>query len=98
MRELLNTRAAFGEEASDVPAAVSDRVVEWFPIDARCLEIGAAVDKCRRNVDVVATRGPVQRSLGGCGGSGGVRIGAGFDQSLTMAGPLGKHPGQSVTT
>ena len=62
MPQLVDSGAAYDKEASDVPAAVSDGVVErGADRSARCLEIGAAVDQCRRDIDVVAARGPVQR-------------------------------------
>lgn len=64
MPGLLDTGTSGYQEASNVPAAVADRVVEWRPDrSARCLEIGATLDQCQRNIDVIAARRPMKWSL-----------------------------------
>src|SRR5918996_2459315 len=81
--DLVDPGASDGEQTRDVPAGVPDGVVEWRSDGpARCLEIGAVVDKCGRDVDVVAACSPVQGRLCMSWSGRGVGIGAGIDQQV----------------
>jgi hypothetical protein len=47
-----------------MPAAVADRVVQGRPDGSTGrFQIGAAVDQCLRNIDIVAACGPMQWGL-----------------------------------
>lgn len=93
--DLLYTGASGYQEASNVPAAVADRVVEWRPDrSARCLEIGAALDQRQRNIDVIAACCPMKWSLSVLVVvASSVRISSGVNQQRDDRRPIRKVPG-----
>ena len=66
MPELADPGAACAEEAGNVPAPVSDGVVQWGAdrILPGLFNVGAAADQCVGYVGVVAAGRPVQGRLG----------------------------------
>ena len=100
MPEPVYTGTARDQEASHVPTAVADRVVEWrADRPVRRFEIGAPFDECECDIYVVAARGPMKWRLAMfVVDAFGVRTRAGLDEQRNDGRPVGKYPGQSLTT
>ena len=99
MPELVHAGASGYQQASHMPAAVADRVVERRPDrPVRRLEIRAPLDERQRDIDVVAARCPVKRGLAVfVVVSPSIRIRSGSDQQRDDGGPVRDYPGQSLT-
>jgi hypothetical protein len=95
--ELVDPGATGGQEASHVPAAVADRVVQrGADRPTGCFQVGASVDQCFGDVQVVAAGRPVQRRLqrtavGACVGVGAGRHEQPHDRRAVreVSGPVG---------
>lgn len=64
MPQLLDTRATLGQQLSDMPRSVADRVVQRRPDrPARQLHVRAAIEQRAGDIDIVAAGRPMQRAL-----------------------------------
>jgi hypothetical protein len=90
----LNASASLDQKASDVPAPVAHRIVQWGTSSNRgaCrFDIGAAGDERGGHVNVVTARRPVQRGL--CvraAGDWGIRVSARADEQMNDCRTVGK--------
>jgi len=74
-----------------MPAGVADGIVEWGADGAvRDFDVGAAVDECGGNLDIVAACRPVQRRFRTWLGVSDVGLPPAARSRLTISGPLGK--------
>lgn len=92
-------RPALDQPPGRPPLTKGHRVVERCAAGdhgSGCLDVGAGVDQRTERIDVVAARGPVQRRLGVWPAKRVLTSAPAWASVVTVAGPLGKRPGQSV--
>lgn len=92
MPRLVDPRAALEQEAGNVPAAVTDRVVQRRADRAGGrFDVGAGIDQDAGHGLVVAARGPVERRLTAPVLATHVNLGPGVDQQVHDAWSVGEE-------
>src|SRR6516165_9149385 len=88
---LCDSGTAVNQKPGDVPAAVTDRVVEWRADGAaRSLQVGAAIDQRDTHLQVVGTGRPVQWRLGPVAAGVVIGICASREEDLDRGGSSGE--------
>lgn len=91
--QLLDARAAGYEQPGNVPAAVTNRIVQRRPDRAAGgLDLGSAIDQDPCDLSVVAAGRPMQRGLTGAVFIASIGVGTRIDQHLRNLRPVRKVP------